>query len=165
MHLERGFHVGHGAARSHEKVLGTNLHHAQVVLFEKLLDNPGFRRRRRKARRELGAGEKLTIMRRGSIVKLVCQSIELAGIVRIQPDTDVNDLSRVLASEALRGKYVAGCVVCNSQSTRRKRWPGRACEKDYSSQGKPNHPRVAGIAGRVDFFLVVRCPHYCFSPT
>ena len=118
MHLESGFHVGHGAARSHEKVLRTNLYHVQVMLFEKLLDNFGFRSRRRKARRELGTGQKSTIMRRGSIVKLVCQSIELAGIVRIQPDANLNGLGRVRASEALCGKDVARCVVRDGQSTR-----------------------------------------------
>ena len=128
LHVERGLNVGHRAARSHEKVIRSDLHHFQVVAFEKLLDALGFLRRGRKTRRELGPAQEFSILRRVRIVKFAGQSIELGAIMNIQPDADLDGLGGILASENLCGRDIRRGVVGNELSARRKRRYCQACE-------------------------------------
>ena len=128
LHVERGLNVGHRAARSHEKVIRSDLHHFQVVAFEKLLDALGFLRRGRKTRRELGPAQEFSILRRVRIVKFAGQSIELGAIMNIQPDADLDGLGGILASENLCGRDIRRGVVGDELSARRKRRYCQACE-------------------------------------
>ena len=152
LHVERVLNLAHRPSCPYEEVIRTNTDHFQVVRFEELLDRFRLLRRRRKPRRNLRPVQEVTIVGRCAVVELLCQCVEFTAVMRVQPDTDLNDLRRLLRPEVLCRVYVSGCVVRDQPSACIRRQPHAYYERrDHDIQ--PNPRPTAGTHGWVRCFF------------
>ena len=131
LHVERFFHIADRASRSHVEVAGARLHDLQIVRCEKLPHRLRLLRGWPEAGSNVFRLQPVMVVGRSAIIERLGQRIELAPVVKLQPDADFDNLRWILGSEILRRCNVVRRVVRYEFATHGTGRQQRTSDHDY----------------------------------